>query len=136
LYKICPKERDWYSAFSSPPCRLDGDLRKAYVYQFKVGWTRNETVITYTRPNIQTAVSNALAYTGYIEISVTIVLVFLLRQGGLIKEIKAFTWGELADEQQDLEMLKSNTKEGIMAEITGKPLQERDPKALPAKASE
>ena len=130
LYKICPREKYLYEGGDTGgSCALGS---KQGTYNFKVGWTRNETAVTYTKSNTQTAFSNALALTAYIEIVVTILLILLLRALGCIKEVKQFSWGEIVNEQLDAKQaeaemqermqanIRAEIKAEIMAEIKGK----------------
>lgn len=106
LYKLCPDDSPFSVALSEtlPKCNLvgfGGGTRQWEPISLKVQWTQNETITTYTKARFQDAFADASALSTRIEMVVTVVVILLFRHLGIVKEIKAFSWGELSDIVQE-----------------------------------
>lgn len=114
FYKICPQEQ-WrynnsYFRGNMPNCTMNGAWAVEPL-SFKMLWTRNEKVTTKTRSPLQDALAKAFALRSQIEIAVTLLIIVLFRQLGIVKETKEFTWGEIMAEAQSTKSLEKEMQE-------------------------
>mmetsp|Transcript_4310 Transcript_4310/g.7557 ORF Transcript_4310/g.7557 Transcript_4310/m.7557 type:complete len:531 (+) Transcript_4310:103-1695(+) len=130
LFPLCPEgdARNGMLAISNAvanpwageeECPLDGSMYGGSV-NVKVAWTHLEKTAVYTRRSLSDSIADALAFTAYIEMALSVIFIFSLNSFGIIKESRGSSKSAIMQEVKPHEDERKPSLDGKFKELERK----------------